>query len=600
MKQLNRKPTSRARKELIGLAVLALPASALSVSPVAYSSVAISQSTYSLGSANNSISTVPKLIVLIHGATPAPSDPAMPLVPEPATGTLDFTRFYFSESFARQLLGAPSSIKTLSGVNVTGTQWNASGSPNSDNKVNYSVGVSESSLGDHFIVPGSHTGTGTPPVSLLLTYRDGSQRLMAQTKAIINQIYDKYTAMFGTAANPAAGKVMPSMILVTHSMGGLVSRTIMTAPSDPIQGATLTAGERLKAQAIRDRVIATVHLAVPNEGSPLADRATDIANWLKGDGKGMLDTFGLLLPDGLKSAADEARRSMARDLGKDANQDLRRDFWDQMNDGVLAPHLARRSDGSLIPIYTMIGHSPAGSYFVNPDSQWPTGGITSSLASSADNRRKVVRSVGLMAIDYALHNVPTSTTAKHWGTLGTAPADFDIVARYHRKSLGLTLSAPGEDEGVPWGLPKFYNRNHVTEEVKNIFGQVTGTRVVRTNKDGKIDADGLVSVASGHGLRLGTSTNNFFDHSSNWNVGGSTLRGSWYRIEPESAWKFSNHETIHRTAGVGEWIFLNIVSQAGPIPAAGELSVWPAPRFQLGTPITLSPQIKKIINNDED
>jgi hypothetical protein len=107
---------------------------------------------------------------------------------------------------------------------------------------------------------------------------------------------------------------------------------------------------------------------------------------------------------------------------------------------------------------------------------------------------------------------------------------------------------------------------------KDLFGN---TIVVRTNRDGKVDSDGFVDVASGHGFRLGTNSDNFFDHSRNWTIGGASIRGSWYRVEAPDTWKFSNHETIHRLAPVGTWISTNIVGQAGPIPAAGAFSVWP-------------------------
>ena len=549
----------------------------------------------SLGLATSTIPTGPKLIVLIHGATPSPSDAASEFVPEPNSGTLDYTRFYFSEPFVRELLGRPSTIKTLGGVDVTGDQWTRHGTPTeSKHKVTYTRGCDENLPNDHLIVRGDHTGTATPSVSVLLTYRDGSLGLMTQTKTIIDQVYSKYTQLFGSVAQPIAGKVPPSIIFVVHSMGGPVARTILSAPSDPIQQISLTDAQRQKAMAIRDKTISLVTLASPHEGSPLADRATELAAWLRNDGKTAIDAFTSLLPNSFKQAANDARLEKIESFNRDALRDLTRGFWAQMNTGVLAPHRAKRSDDTLVPIYTLIGHSPGGGFFHNPDTQWPLGGILLSDSSNEETRRKAVRGLGLMMADYALHNLPTQSTFKMWGR--TTRDEFDLVARYHRKDLGITLSAPGEDQGIPLGIPKFYNRNHVTEVVKDIFGNPQKdrsgnvvTRVVRTNQDGLLDSDGFVDVASGHGFRLGTTTNYYFDHTKTFTVGGVATRGSWYRVLPEE-WKYSNHETIHRLGSVGNWICLNIVDQAGPLTSEDELSVWP--RFRVRNSEILAPVIR--------
>jgi hypothetical protein len=544
---------------------------------------------YSLGLATKMLRTGPKVIILLHGATPSPGDSASALIPEPNSGTLDFTRFYFSYPFVREMMGNPSAgLKTLGGINVTGTLWDDHGSKNSSNKVLFSVGCDENTLSNHLIVPGDFTGSATPQLSVMLTYRDGSQRLMAQTKSVLNQIYDKYTALFGSESQPISGKTRPSIIFVVHSMGGPVVRTILSAPIDPIQGSSFTAAERQKAEALRDKTITTVTLAAPHEGSPLATRATELASWLRNDGKAALDTFALVLPSDWRGLVNEARLGILNSIGKDANQDLTLDFYKQVNLGVLSPEKAKRSDNTLIPIYTLIGHTPGGAFFVNPQTQWPAGGILDSLSVTEARRREIGRALGLMFLDYALHNVPTNSTAKSWGT--TTNDDFDRVARYHRTNLGISLSSPGQDDGVPFGIPKFYSRTVVTEPIKDIFGNVTGTRTVVTNTDGKTDSDGLVGVSSGHGFRLGTTTNFFFDHSSMWPVNGTSVRGSWYRVVDDTPWRFTNHETIHRVTGTGNWIRDNIVAVAGPIPSTEALSVWPV--IQL-TPIdrTIQPVI---------
>jgi hypothetical protein len=97
---------------------------------------------------------------------------------------------------------------------------------------------------------------------------------------------------------------------------------------------------------------------------------------------------------------------------------------------------------------------------------------------------------------------------------------------------------------------------------------VPAPRIVATGNavaDGAVDNDGLVEYDSAMGLRLGTGTNEFFDHT-----GG----GSWYRRYRSDVEQFS-HEAMRRETGA--WIWDTIVSRgAGPLPSgAGELSVFP-------------------------
>ncbi len=530
---------------------------------------------FDLGSATATDERAPKLLVLLHGATPAPSDGAMPGVPEPDAGTLDFTRFYFGYDFVRRLMGVPQSVglKTLSGVVLTAQSWSSHGAPDGNNKVRYQQGAREEVLEDRFIVPGDHTGDATPPIAALLTFRDGSKGLMHQTKAIADQVFDAYTRRFGTAAQGVSGRVPPNLIFVGHSMGCIVTRAVLTAPSEPIQGEQLTADQRLRALSLRDRALYVISLAGPHEGSPLADRATNVLDALNDVPAPLADVINGIFDD----LIDDVRREARTNLGKDANRDLRTDVWSQLNAGVLAPHRARRGDGTLVPVYTLIGHSPGGDFFVNPlgGDQYPGGGIRLDHLGNEEGRRNAVRSLGLMLVDNLLHNAP-GNGPRSWGST-TSGSEFDQVARYHRKALGLTLSAPGEEEGLPFGFPKFYNRDHVTRPGNALLLE-PATVVVRTNRDGEVDSDGLVGVKSGHGNRLGTGTDRFFDHGQTWTVAGERERGSWYRLSGEGApWQFQNHERIHRHHQTGHWLYVNIVSQAGPLVSDDDVSVWPEP-----------------------
>lgn len=100
-------------------------------------------------------------------------------------------------------------------------------------------------------------------------------------------------------------------------------------------------------------------------------------------------------------------------------------------------------------------------------------------------------------------------------------------------------------------------------------------RWVRTDEvasDDEIDTDGPVAFDSAMGLRLGTSTPLFFDHTRmDDTVGGSPALGSWYRffdspIEPDC------HGMQHQFLA-GQWIASTLVP-AGPIPRANGLGTF--------------------------
>lgn len=539
------------------------------------STPATARSPFDLGEITEADTNRPKLIVLLHGATPSPNASATPGIPEPDSGTLDYTRYYFGYDFVRRLLGVSRSVglKTLSGVVLDERAWSRHDTPDAHNKVHYTEGARENVLDDRFLVPGNFTGAAPPPLAVLLTFRDGSRSLMDQAETAIDQIFDAYSQKFGTVAHPVT--TLPDLILVGHSMGNLVSRVILSAPADPIQAERLSDDQRQKAAALRDRTLYFVSLAGPHEGSPLADRAIALTDAVNGIPQPLLD----LLNTVTNGAASDVKTFVHQELGKTSNHDLQTTVWSQLNAGVLAPQTARRTDGTLVPVYTLIGHSPGGDYFTDPlaADQYPGGGIDAGDLLDPERRRDALTALGLMFVDYLLHNVP-GDGPHGWGS--TNDVAFDKVARYHRKTLGLTLSDPGEEDGLPLGFPKFYSRVRITREEHPLIGD-PHTVVVRTNHDGEIDSDGLVGVASGHGLHLGTRTANFFDHTVEWRIDGDQMFGSWYRLSSEGApWEFANHERIHRLGGTGNWLHANLIAQAGPFVSmdpADEISVWSRP-----------------------
>jgi hypothetical protein len=220
-------------------------------------------------------------------------------------------------------------------------------------------------------------------------------------------------------------------------------------------------------------------------------------------------------------------------------------------------------------MFAMAAHSPAGGFYTDPVRQSALGGISLPSLDSESYRRNVVRAVGLAALDYFLYTIPTPSGPKSFGV--PTAAGQDLVARYHQKALR-EISKPGELPALPGlGIPTFLSRENRPK---------TKDEPAVSNQDGFADGDGMVGVRSGLAFRFGSSTEGIFEHGRSWSAGSEQVDGNFYRLpslqdgEP-TPWVFRNHDNIHRTASVGEWIRENILLEAGPLPGGGLVSLWP-------------------------
>ena len=261
----------------------------------------------------------------------------------------------------------------------------------------------------------------------MLTHRDGSIKLVEQASRAINQIYQFYNEPYDTTDKS------PQIILIGHSMGGLVGRTILTNPADAISRVSLTAAQRKTADFLRARTLYMITIATPHEGSPQADKWASI--------HALLSTNA---PDWVKDLYSKIDMEFPGTLSymganKDSTKDLRRRFWSIQNTTTLAPHLARRPNGQLIPIYVLSGRSPGGQYFNNPN--LALGGITlpdfQSQASYSGVPLPITRdeleAVFLVLYDYALMLVPGYNDG--WGVPPVGSRDLDWVRRTTHKEL---------------------------------------------------------------------------------------------------------------------------------------------------------------------
>lgn len=486
----------------------------------------------------------PTVIVLVHGAT---NDPAVAGDPKP--GTLDNTKAYWGYGLVSELIGAyiqrpedmvpqppsmqiptPSSaqlarrIKSLGGSPMSAGQWE-------------SFSNSEANVNHHFYVPGNSTAN-PPNFALLMTYRDASKRLVPQARTFVDQVFEKINAIYPNTK--------PNLIIVGHSMGGLLARYVLTPPNDPISGESLTQVQKDRAKWIRDRTLYVVTLATPHEGSPLAAKFEGIRNFIQSKTafiKPVLEMVGFQNPNpvGLITNVLGVTQALSH---------LRVDFWQGMNTGQLSPFKMARSDGSHIPIYAMGGRTPGGSFFDNLE-DYPQGDI--KIDSSMDRDKKAI---GLMMLDWGLRNAPGSPTG--WGPLHSA-AGFDLD-KVERGNFQL-LPPPKTHRSPPYKLPA------ANLESLPFF-------YLWNRDDQETDTDGMVPIQSALGFRLGGNANRPFDHDYTYPVGGKSVRGSWYRYN-SGPWDRTNHDSICFRPTVGQWIFENLIGKAGPSPASGPVSVWP-------------------------
>jgi hypothetical protein len=495
----------------------------------------------------------PRLIILVHGATDDPR-----YHPEKHIGTLQHARDYWEYALVQNLLGATSDLSTMSGVQLNSETWTE-------------ARVRDSELLDQFIIPDSalkavKTSRRLPELSVLLTYRNGSETLASQGRAIIRQVYAQYTQL------AQVSEVQPQIIWVGHSMGGNVIRYVLSNPIEALNNIRLTAAERTQADFLRDRTLFAVTLGTPHEGSPLADKFTQIAQFL-GQNPSPLREFYTLA--GMNSPREHVIGWLGAD--SDSTRHLRTDFWANQNISALAPERACRTDESLIPIYCLGSRSPGRTFFDDPNRD----PVTLAGAVGRQDNKTLYETIGLMSLDYALHTTPG--TPNHWGIVPPASRDLDWVRRAF-----LTLLPPGElssPREQPELFPLYYLKVPWRSEPRSLFDLLptfvpSGANRPNTDNsystraaDGEIDNDGMVGIDSALGVKLGTTTLEYFDHNREWPIAGNLVRGSWYRLY-SGPWNWDDHGSLRRNPETARWLRQHLFRSAGPWVGGNPISQW--------------------------
>lgn len=514
-----------------------------------------------------------RLVVLIHGVTPKPSED-----PDIKIGTSAHAREYWGFDMIKGLQGrvdetqmrviTPRAIGGMKLRTEKYTDWTVANSASSvwdlapicfpiswNTSLPAGIETNQTLIKEYIRLM---TKNGANSTMVMVNNRDGSKHFMPQLAEAIDEIYRSYVAAYGHL--PAAQQ--PQIYLVGHSFGGIIARGILANPTQmDLFGNSLPAAQRTQAQFLRDRVVAVQTLATPHQGTHMPDMAGDVADMLQTQGldfvKALYGWVAAMPWNGFsaewvqKQSTDIIDFALDEVSGKrDCLQDLAR--MSEYNNGILNNGTSRRTDGTWVPMYTATGRNPGNMFLDQSRSVFLLGGNVWNPISSIDlirGTKQAKEAQILNLIEAGMHLKGYGReTRKPWGTATIAEGDkvtspfAGIGAAVRPVSAGLSLS--GAD--VKWIADKF----------------LTGKAYTMGKADGEWDNDGFVGFDSGHAVNL-TGNN-------------------WFRVFPAAKyggqlpWDIDNHSSIRFNPGVGLWIHNEIVREAGPFVNTPGLrrSVW--------------------------
>jgi len=423
----------------------------------------------------------------------------------------------------------------------------------------------------------------------LVPWRDGSRPLGLQARDQVRQIYAHYMTHFATRQHT-------ELILIGHSAGGLIARTILSASPTNKRGlfAEWSGDDIQMARFLAARTRFAVTMATPHDGSPIPEfsinggpnqfktpyckqlmgnKAFDkvdgavkktlgacedvplvgrlceeVNDSWKSAGVGTLDRFCNAIPDAVRGFLS-GNDPVLRDLTRAAMQ--------RINAAELAPHRALRPDGSHVPVYVLGGRSPVRA----GHRCWGSKGDCSGPVDASE----------------LLEDLTVAS-----GKLGKVRAQLLASVRERVEASALVVTS-GLADATPPGFGFGASDHSWLDQVAR-----RGAPFSRfsAGADGKRDFDGFVGIDSSLGYRVGTPFGHdsplgkfYFDHTREYVVDGKRMRGSWYRLTT-GPWDHDNHGVIMFTRANGEWLWTRLINRdlAGPFVSSGDRSGWVAPK----------------------
>ncbi len=476
-----------------------------------------------------------KVVILVHGIT-------LGMEKENAikekVGTYKHPQFYWGFDFIRQVAGVNEKKMTiidpprLAGNRTPTEVDNVTWSNHNHHGFLHSDAFEENPMAYLLTAP-------TAKADVMLTFRDGSESLMTQTKDAINQIFMGYQAHYGHLPE----NEQPMIYLVAHSFGGIVSRTIFSIPTEEdLFGVKLNHTDKLRANFIRNRTVSLTTLSTPHEGSPLPGIAKVLNTVLDFYDSPSEEPWGL---------AKDIRTFRRNDIAGDGECMTEIDKNNHYLKGMLRPENAKRENGDLIPIYTLAGANPGNIFYLHKRAD-------KSPFDNSGNDLKEFYDIKKKKLGY--NKVPPESSQL---------AILDHVAKSEH---GINLWPKAE-------LYTEYSDRYNTQRLGAWLYDITVGGISFARKpDGIYDSDGFVGFHSSHALKLGTKEPLYFNNNKRYNVDGVSKHGSWYRIFGERygkshPWDYDNHRSICFNPGNGAFIGKYLLWN-GPYAQPGDWSSW--------------------------
>ena len=346
-------------------------------------------------------SSRPRVIVLVHGATDRPDH-------KPAVGHLVYARYYWGFAFVRHLLGRGSgNLYTFSDDALDADNWPEGAYDLLTGSRMPTVAVRDDRMAHHLIT----ANRDSRDLTVMLTHRDGSRSLAEQAEDAVNQVFELYNAAFGHGTEP-------QIILIGHSMGGLVSRYILCNAFRG--GGTARVHLRNRADFIRNRALHLTTLCTPHDGSRFADLGRGLAELVATNGpflQAFFDATGL--PSVREVILSEFTPANDPDI-----RNLTSAFLDGMNAGRMSPERGRRNDGSLIPVYVLGARDPGGGKLSRPNLR---------AVNLGSEPRRAYETARLVVVDQVMKRAMPGGTG--WGVPPPGSHDTDWVQRVSLNDL---------------------------------------------------------------------------------------------------------------------------------------------------------------------
>ncbi len=547
--------------KVISLALATTTLAAAATTAVAQRQVPLPQSPFGFSQSR------PRLVILLHGVTPEIYES-----PEQRIGSSAHARHYWGFDFIKGIQGRTDETKMHLVTPMANTKMRITGAEANDWRpettdtntfdfapiafpISWFSNVPPSVKNDQEFIKSYinlMTKTGADHTMVMINSRDGSKHFMPQLAETIEELYGSYTVAFGHLPE----KQQPQIYLVGHSFGGIIARGIMANPTGgDLWGNKLTPKQRQWADYLRRRVVLINTLAAPHEGTFIGDQAGDVADFIIEYGPSIIFNFlneindlwfntNKLSKAELKKITVELIDTALNAVSgkRDCLQDLLR--MGEYNKGILHPNTAKRSpNGPLVPIFTVAGRNPGGTFIDKDRSTFYIGGSQWNPVTLIDLLRKGPREATEGAALYLINALMHYDGYGYEGKMPWGIAEHPEGDRVKGPFVGI---GPNVERGL---AAKWFPTETTLKGVINELFR--GAPYEFNKRDGEWDSDGFLGFDSAHAYHL--------INQNYYRVFSQQVHGDMLPSDN------CHHGSIMFDPGMGTWIHNEMVRGAGPI-----------------------------------